>query len=159
MSLFLLLNSDMGGDNWVETWLSYAALGAIILISLIVLGIIKKMNRREASLSKARAKCQQANAYAADALQLKGKRGLLIASTKLSKLCSLVVDAEWSMSCVVEAKKDVVLEGVSTRLDGLASKISAKAEEAFYTEEEYLSFLKEVKAELGSIVEQVKSLE
>ena len=52
MSLFLLLNSDMGGGNWVETWLAYATLGVIILISLIVLGIIKKVDRNEASLSK-----------------------------------------------------------------------------------------------------------
>ena len=159
MSLFLLLNSDMGGGNWVETWLAYATLGVIILISLIVLGIIKKVDRNEASLSKVRAKCEQADAYATEALRLKGKRGLLIASTRLSKLCALVVDAEWSISCVVEAKKDVVLEGLSTSLDALANKISSKAEEAFYTEEEYLSFLKEVKAELGSILEKVKTLE
>ena len=60
---------------------------------------------------------------------------------------------------MVEAKKDVVLEGLSTSLDALANKISSNAEEAFYTEEEYLSFLKEVKTELGSILEKVKSLE
>ncbi len=155
MAWYMMLNADMGGVNWVETGLAYAFFGSIILISLIALAIAKKSIRKEASLSKVKARCAKAEAYAARMMQLKGKRDLLIASTRLMKLSSLIVNIEWNVWCIVEEKKDIILEGILGSVDALSKKISMKAEEAFFQEEEYIAFVKEVKNELSAITEQV----
>ena len=94
MAWFLMLNADMGAVNWVEVGLKYAALGLVIVASLIVLAIMKKSSHKEASLSKVKMKCAKADAYAKKLLSTNGKRDLLIASTKLSKLSSLISDVE-----------------------------------------------------------------
>ena len=155
---FLLLNADMGAGNWMETTLTYAALLLVIIVSLIVLAIVKKSIRKEASLTKVKVKSAKAIAYATRLLNENSKRDLLIASTKLSKLCSLVLNIEWNVSCIVEDKKDIVLEGLSARLDALANKLSAKAEEAFFTQKEYLACINEAKAELIAITDQVTAI-
>lgn len=155
MAWFMMLNADTGVANWMEIGLTYAALGLIILISLIALAIVKKSIRKEASLAKAKAKCIRAEAYAIRMMQPKGKRDLLIASTKLAKLSSLILEAEWNVLCIVEEKKDIVVEGLLGNMDALAKKISTKAEEAFFQEEEYIAFVKEVKHELSDITEKM----
>lgn len=155
MAWFLMLNADMGAVNWVEVGLKYAALGLVIVASLIVLAIMKKSSHKEASLSKVKMKCAKADAYAKKLLSTNGKRDLLIASTKLSKLSSLISDVEWNVACIVEEKKDIVLEGLSARLDALANTVSAKAEEAFYTEKEYLACVSAAQAELADILAKV----
>lgn len=158
MRVFLMLSAEAAGINWVEIGLTYGALGAIIFLSLIALAIVRKSIRKEASLNKVKNKCNKARAYAEKMLAKRSKGELLIASTRLSKLSNMIAEAEWNASCIVEEKKDLILEDIVTRLDALACNVSAKAEEAFFTEEEYVQSLQDGIEGLRLIVEEVSAI-
>lgn len=158
MAWFLLLNTDMGAVNWVEIGLTYAVLGLIIIVSLATLAIIKKKIRKDASLSKVKTKCVKAIEYAEKSLLHPTKRDLLIASTKMLKLVGLVSDAEWSVTCIFEDKKDLILEELAARLDKLANAISAKAEEAFLSEKEYIISMETARDELQSVIAAIDEM-
>lgn len=156
---WLLLNTDMGTVNWVEIGLTYAVMGLIIIVSLVSLAIMKKKMRKDASLGKVKAKCVKAMAYAEKALSHSTKRDLLIASTKMHKLVGLVSDAEWVVTCMVEDKKDLILEDLAGRLDRLANAISTKAEETFFSEKEYVVSMETARDELQAIIVLVDELQ
>lgn len=158
MAWIFMLNADTGAVNWVEVGLTYGVLAAVILVSLIALAIVKKRAKKEATLSNLKTKCAKATAYLDKLSQRISKRDLLIASTKLLKLNSLVVEAEWCATCIVEDKKDMIMEGLAARLDALGTVLAKKAEEAFIAEDEYRETLAQAKTELASIAAQVELL-
>lgn len=158
MEWIVLLTSESSEINWLESGLTYGILALVIIVSLIVLSIVKRAIHKEASLKKVKTKCEKAKSYAEKLLEKVTKADLLVATTQLARLSSLVSETEWNLACIVEDKKDVVLEGLATRLDGIATALSLKSEEAIYSEEEYVECIQSALEGISSVLETVTSI-
>lgn len=158
MEWIVLLSSESSEINWLQSGLTYGILALIIFVSLIVLSIVKRAIHKEASLKKVKTKCEKAKSYAERLLEKVTKADLLVAATQLARLSSMVSEAEWNLACIFEDKKDVVLEGLATRLDGVSTALSLKAEEAIYSEEEYVECIQSALEGIASVLETVTAI-
>lgn len=158
MEWIVLLTSESSEINWLESGLTYGILALVIIVSLIVLSIVKRAIHKEASLKKVKAKGEKAKSYAEKLLEKVTKADLFVAATQLARLSSLVSEMEWNLACIVEDKKDVVLEGLATRLDGIATALSLKSEEAIYSEEEYADCIQSALEGVSSVLETVTAI-
>ena len=118
--------------------LSYGICFAIILFGLILLALFKHRTKKEMRPQTIKACCQKAKKYAETLMAGREKRGaLLLASTKGMKLTAMVEEAAWLAFQVVEAKKDLVYEGLAGSLDGLATKLGNDFMQGYISAEEY----------------------
>lgn len=130
-------NNDYTSHFWIETLLTYITLIFVIIISLILIALIKRYFKKEASFKQFRYRCDKALSYAIRIKEKNNKKDLLIASTKLSKLTSLVNNCTWIMSRLVEEKKDVVLNDIYMDIDNLSIYIGSYSKEGFYSKDDY----------------------
>lgn len=141
--------------NIFDTIIKYSVLVAIIFISLILIAIVRRSFKKEASIKKTKSKCIKAKNYAIKIKKQTSKQELLIASTKLNKLTSLLTDATWIATRTAEDKKDVILDDISSSIDNLATYASNFAEDAFYTKEEYENKLDYIISTIESIEKRI----
>ena len=119
--------------------IKYGVFVIIILLSLILIAVVRRAIKKEASLTKTKRKAIKALEYAKKILNYTNKKDLLIASTKLATLATLISEATWNATRVVEEKKDVALESILNSLNSISSLIGDYSEEAFYTKNEYVN--------------------
>ena len=83
--------------------------------------------KKEAKISQSRLKAKK---YAEEILDDGRHKGahMLLGSTKLAHLSGYIADAAWYAFQIVNAKKDIVFEGIANALDVLASDISTASE-------------------------------
>ena len=80
---------------------------------------------------------------------------IILASPKLSRLSSQVANAAWYAFQIVDAKKDIVFEGIANEIDKLATELSTESEDGYIPVEEYKEYLEKTVTGLESIVEKI----
>lgn len=151
---------DASNDlSWGIVIIRYCALLLIIFVSLILIGIVRKYFKKEATTKKIKIKCEKARNYANSIKDKCSKQELLIATAKLNKLTSLISNATWVATRTAEDKKDVILDGVASNLDALATYIGTYTEETFYTKKDYQEKIHHVIKTLDSIKKSVEAFE
>lgn len=132
--------SSNGGGSTGLSWtvlIQYGVLVVIILVSLILIAVVKRALKNEASIKRTKTKTQKALDFAKAIKDKNSKKDLIIAATRLAKLAGIISDASWNAVRVSEEKKAVALDGIVSGLDSLATYVSTFAEQAFYTRKEY----------------------
>lgn len=118
--------------------LSYGICLVIILLGLILLAALKHKTKKEMRPQTIKACCQKAKKYAETLMTGRLKKGaLLLVSTKGMKLTGMIEEAAWLAFQVVEAKKDLVYEGIANSLDGLATQLGNEFMQGYVSAEEY----------------------
>lgn len=140
--------------------LSYGVCFAIIFIALIFLAALKRRTKKQMRPQTIKARCQKAKKYAQTLVAQSSKKGahLFLGATKLMKLTKHIEDVAWLAFQVVEAKKDLVYEGIANSLDALATIIGNKAEEGFIPAEEYENVLQKAIAGLDAAIAKLDTL-
>ena len=155
-NLFVDTNQNI---DWIGTLMKYLILIGVILLSIMLIIIIRRKYRKEASIKRCKSICLKAKAYAKKIKSKSNKRQLFIASTRLSKLCSILSNATYIMERVGEEKKDVVLDDITSSLDSLATCVFSFLEEAIFTKDEYEQNVEYVINNIDSIIDRINQYE
>ena len=137
--------------------ISYAFYALIIFVSLILIGVFKKKEKRLLSPKTVKARCEAAETFAEELIAHK-KGHLMMATTKLAKLSSMISEAEWVALRLVEDKKDIAFDGVAKTLDSLATDVNNKSTESFISSKELNECLEETREKLKGVVESLDAL-
>lgn len=138
----------------VELILEYAVYLFVIVVSLVVLGILKRRNRRALNGQSVKTACEKAKRYAEKLLSAKKVR--VLASARLAKLSSYVAEAEWLATQIVEETKNIAFEGISSTLDGLANALSLRSEDTFLEEHELASCVRDALKTLDELIAKLE---
>lgn len=142
--------------SWNETIIKYIVLLAIIFISLILIALVRRSFKKEASIKKIKSKCDKAKAYALKIKKKNSKQELLIATPKLNKLTSLLSDATWISTRTAEEKKSVILDEITILIDNLASYVGEYAQDTFYSKDDYVKKLDYVIKTIDDIKDRIE---
>lgn len=152
-------NNITNNVSWVDVIVKYSVLVLIIFISLILIALVRRYFRKEASVKRLKNKCEKAKTYALKIKDKVSKQDLIIASAKLNKLTSLLKDATWIAMRCAEDKKDIILDEIASSLDVLATSIANYAEEAFYTKKDYQEKVNHVIKDIENIKKRIEVFE
>lgn len=138
--------------------LSYGLCAAIIAAALIIIAALKRHTKKQMRPEAVKKSCVKAKKYAAGLLvQHKGTQ-MLLGATKLAKLNAYISEAAWLAFQIVEAKKDIVFEGIAGTLDGLATEVSKESENGYIPAEEYEADVKKAIAGLDGVIAKIDTL-
>lgn len=140
--------------------LSYGICFAIIFVALIALATFKRKTKKEMRPQTIKARCEKAKKYAEGLLSKQSSKGahLFLGSTKLMKLTELIEDASWLAFQVVDAKKDLVYEGIANALDGLATTLGNEFAQGYIPAEEYEKDIQKAIAVLETAIAKLDGL-
>lgn len=142
--------------SWVDTIMKYSVLILIIFTSLVLISLLKRKYKKEASVKQFKNKCDKAINYALKIKNKTSKQDLLIAATKLGKLTSLINSATWIASRLMEEKQDVVLNDIYSSMDSLSIFVGNYSSEGFYSKDDYISKIEYVITEIKEVKERVE---
>ena len=150
----LLLMSTRTAD----TLLHYGVCALVILIALIAMGIMKNKTKKELRPAMVKKSCVKAKVVAERVLADK-KNIKVLAGTRLLKLNKYVANAFWYAFQIADTKKDLVFEGIASKLDALSSQLVKEANNGYISEEEYETLVRNAIDVLNSAVEKINSLD
>ena len=73
-------------------------------------------------------------------------------------MSAYIADAAWYAFQIVNAKKDIVFEGIANGLDALSSELATEAENGYVPANEYEAHVEKAIAELQSTVEKLDTI-
>lgn len=140
--------------------LEYAVCFLIVIGALLALGFLRRRTKKEMRAEAVRKSCLKAKAYAEEILgDVKNKGAyMLLGSTKLGHLSGLIADACWYAYQIVNARRDIVFEGIATSLDTLASAISVESDDGYIPINEYQAYVKKAIGELEVVIEKLDGI-
>lgn len=117
----------------IKLILYYGIIVAVIVVTLIVMGILRRKTKNELRPERIKKACVKAKKYAVDILASGEHKGThaLLGATKLSNLAKHVANASWYAFQFVNAKKDIVVEGIANELDTLATALNNEAVDGY----------------------------
>ena len=121
----------------------YGVIAAVIVVTIIVMGIIRRKTKSELRPEKIKKACVKAKKYAEGILasgEHKGSHALL-GATKLANLSKYVANAAWYGFQIVGVKKDIVIEGIANSLDGTATMLHNEAEDGYVPASAYEDYV------------------
>lgn len=141
----------------IRLWLYYGVCFALIFVAFTAIGIHKRHTKKELRAERVRRSCIKAKRIAAKMLAVQEKKEghIILASPKLSRLSGQVANAAWYAFQIVDAKKDIVFEGVANEIDKLATELSTESEDGYIPVEEYKAYLKKTVTGLETVVEKI----
>ena len=121
----------------------YGAIFAVIVVTIIVMGIIRRKTKNELRPEKIKKACVKAKKYAEGILasgEHKGSHALL-GATKLANLSKHIANAAWYGIQIVGEKKDIVIEGIANDLDATATMLHNEAEDGYVPASAYEGYV------------------
>ena len=87
----------------------YGVIAAVIVVTIIVMGIIRRKTKSELRPEKVKKACVKAKKYAEEILASSEHKGshALLGATKLANLSKYVANAAWYGFQIVSEKKDI----------------------------------------------------
>ena len=121
----------------------YGVIAAVIVVTIIVMGIIRRKTKSELRPEKIKKACVKAKKYAEEILASSEHKGshALLGATKLANLSKYVANAAWYGFQIVGAKKDIVIEGIANSLDGTATMLHNEAEDGYVPANAYENYV------------------
>lgn len=141
----------------VEMIVGYSICGAIIVVGLIAIGVVKGRTKRQMRPQSIKCVCLKAKKYATEISGIEEKSMLLLALPKIRKLKNLVVNASWRAFQAAEAKKDLFFEGISDSLDATANYLVKASETGYMSKAEYDEAIAHTISTLDAAVEKLDS--
>ena len=152
------MNMLLMSTRTADALLHYGICVLVILIALIVMGIIKNKTKKELRPATVKKSCVKAKVVAENVLADK-KNLKVLAGTRLLKLNKYVANAFWYAFQIADTKKDLVFEGLASKLDALSFELVKEANNGYITEEEYETQVRNAINVLDSVIEKINSLE
>lgn len=140
-----------------DALLHYGICVLVILIALIVMGIMKDKTKKELRPATVKKSCVKAKVVAEKVLADK-KNLKVLAGTRLLKLNKYVANAFWYAFQIADTKKDLVFEGLASKLDALSLELVKEANNGYITEEEYETLVRKAIEVLDSVIEKINAL-
>lgn len=155
-----MLNSLLMSSEGIRLCLEYALCLLIIVAALIAIAFMKRKTKKEMRAETVKESCVKALKYAESILGDGEHKNthILLGSTKLAHLSAHIADAAWYAFQIVQAKKDIVFEGIANGLDTLASELATESENGYIPAGEYETYVKKAIKELTSTVEKLDTL-
>ena len=152
-----MTNMLLMSTRTADALLHYGVCVLVILIALIVMGIMKNKTKKELRPDTVKKSCVKAKVVAEKVLADK-KNLKVLAGTRLLKLNKYVANAFWYAFQIADTKKDLVFEGLASKLDALSSELVKEANNGYITEEEYEMHVKKAIEVLDSVIVKINSL-
>ena len=142
----------------IQLCIYYGICAGIILIAFMCIGIFKRKTKNQLRPVTVKKACLRAKKFTQKLIEeQEGHHNKTVFVTaKLNALSNCVADASWYGFQIVEAKKDLVLDGIANGVDALATEISKMAELGYVPTDEYLSCLKDTVAGLDKALEKLE---
>lgn len=155
-----MLNVLLMSSEGIRLCLEYGLCLLIIVVALIAIGFLKRKTKKEMRAETVKASCLKAIKYAQSVLDDGEHKGthMLLGSTKLAHLSAYIADAAWYAFQIVQAKKDIVFEGIASGLDTLASELATESENGYIPANEYEAWVKKAIAELQAAVAKLDTI-
>ena len=134
---------------------------AVILVALAAIAVFKRRTKSQLRSATVKKACLKAKRVAQKLIieQKKHNKKSVLVSTKLNSLSGYVADAAWYGFQIVDAKKDIVFEGIANGIDALATEISKTAELGYIPAEEYLDCINKAIAGLDDALAKIEHAE
>lgn len=152
-----MTNMLLMSTRTADALLHYGVCVLVILIALIVMGIMKNKTKKELRPDTVKKSCVKAKVVAEKVLADK-KNLKVLAGTRLLKLNKYVANAFWYAFQIADTKKDIVFEGLASKLDALSSELVKEANNGYITEEEYEMHVRKAIEVLDSVIVKINSL-
>lgn len=151
---------DWTNGDFVKLLLYYGVIVAVIVVTLIVMGVLRRKTKSELRPEKIKKSCMKAKKYAEDILASGEHKGAhaLLGATKLSALSKHIANAAWYGFQIVGEKKDIVIEGISNELDALATDMSNEAADGYVPADVYENDVKKAISALDAIIEKLDGI-
>ena len=155
--LNILLSWTHPSPEAIRLWLYYGICFALIFVAFTAIGIHKRRTKKELRAERVRRSCVKAKRKAAKMLAVQEKKEghIILASPKLSRLSGEVANAAWYAFQIVDAKKDIVFEGIANEIDKLATELSTESEDGYIPVEEYKAYLEKTVKGLEEVVKKI----
>ena len=113
--------------------LYYAIIFAVIVITVILMGVFRRKTKSELRPEKIKKACLKAKKFAQDIIASGEHKSThtLLGATKLANLGKHVANAAWYGFQIVSAKKDIVIEGIANSLDTLATELNNESSDGY----------------------------
>ncbi len=160
--MFTIINAasfDLSGEA-IKLILYYGIIFAVILLTLAVMGVIRRKTKSELNPEKVKKACLKAKKYAENILASGESKGThaLLGATKLMNLSKHIANAAWYAFQIVSEKKDIVIEGIANALDALATEISDESADGYVPASVYEKDVQKAIEELDGIVVKLDAL-
>jgi hypothetical protein len=151
-----LLNTasfSLDGET-IKLLLYYGIILAVILATLIVMGILRRKTKSELCPEKVKKACSKAVKYADGILASGEHKGThaLLGATKLATLSKHIANAAWYGFQIVGEKKDIVIESIANELDALATEISNEAADGYVPASSYEKYVQTAIDKLNAVI-------
>ncbi|MBQ8395222.1 MAG: hypothetical protein IJX49_06585 [Clostridia bacterium] len=156
--LNVLLSFTNPSPEAIRLCLYYGVCLLLIVIALSVIAIFKRRTKGQLRSETVKKACLKAKRFAQKLVieQKKHNKKSVLVSTKLNSLSGYVADAAWYGFQIVDAKKDIVFEGIANGIDTLATDVSKTAELGYISAEEYLECINKTIAGLDAALEKIE---
>lgn len=151
---------DWTNGDVVKLILYYGIILAVIVATLIVMGILRRRTKNQLHPEKIKKACVKAKKYAEGILasgEHKGSHALL-GATKLSTLSKHIANAAWYGFQIVGEKKDIVIEGIANELDSLATDMSNEAADGYVPADVYENDVNKAISTLDAIIAKLDGI-
>lgn len=156
-----LLSITNPSPEAIRLCLYYGICLLVIILALSVIAIFKRRTKGQLRAATVRKACLKAKRVAQKLIieQKKHNKKSVLVSTKLNSLSGYVADAAWYGFQIVDAKKDIVFEGIANGIDALATEVSKTAELGYLPAKEYLDCINKTIAGLDDALAKIEHAE
>lgn len=148
MDKYVLNLSDYNIGN---TIIEYMIFLISIVMSLLLIIIVRRYNRKEASFKNLKNKCIYIKNYIHKIQNKTKKEDIVLMVSRLNKLTHLICEATWISSRIADEKKDVILDDITSSLDMLATNIYQYSLDGVFNKNDYLNKLNYVLTTMDDI--------
>ena len=153
-----MVNGLLISSETVKLLIQYGVYVAIIIVGTIAIGVCKSRAKRQLKPQSVKAACVKAKKFAEKAQGLDEAKLLLLGTSRLLKVKNKVEDAAWAAFQVVEAKKDIIFEGISGTLEGAANNLMKEVDSGFIAKTEYDNVLKGTISTLDEVIAKLDKM-
>jgi hypothetical protein len=156
-----LLSFKNPSPETIRLCIYYGICVLVILAAITGIGILKRKTKSQLRPVTVKKACVKAKRFAQKLIieNKKHQKKSVLVSAKLNSLSGYVADAAWYGFQIVDAKKDIVFEGIANEIDALATEISKTAELGYIPSSEYVECLNKAIAGLDAVLAKVEHAE
>lgn len=156
-----LLSFTNPSPEAIRLCIFYGICVGIIIVALAAIAVFKRRTKSQLRPVTVKKACLRAKRFAQKLVieQKKHNKKSVLVSTKLNSLSGYVAEAAWYGFQIVDAKKDIVFEGIANEIDALATDVSKTAELGYIPAEEYLECINKTLAGLDDALAKIEHAE
>lgn len=156
-----LLSFTNPSPEAIRLCIFYGICVGIIIVALAAIAVFKRRTKSQLRPVTVKKACLRAKRFAQKLVieQKKHNKKSVLVSTKLNSLSGYVAEAAWYGFQIVDAKKDIVFEGIANGIDALATDVSKTAELGYIPAEEYLECINKTLVGLDDALAKIEHAE